>query len=98
MRYNRNRMYEYLKETDLRITRRKLERKGYYLEFVLDESKGQTFCDVIFDWGYVRNVGAIALCAWEFVLIGRYGDMKLNMNYRDCKSIEVRVFDEIVEH
>lgn len=87
---NRNVMYNYLKSVGLYgIFRWKDGNKSYHTEFTTEY--GQT-CDVIFSFGYIRNVKSIHLCSNEMVFEGM-NDMKINVYYKDIEDdkFEVRI-------
>ena len=82
---NRNVMYHSLKDSDLvyRVIRRK---KGYHIIF-----RYENWNSFAVDLGaiYVRGVCEIALCKDEIVLMSKYENMKVNVNYKSIENVEI---------
>lgn len=90
---NRNVMYNYLKEVGLySIFRWADDRKSYHTEF--RTGYGQ-YCEMLFSFGYIRNVRSIHLCSSEIVVEG-LNDMKINIYYKDIDDdkFEVRLMED----
>lgn len=90
---NRNVMYDYLKEKGMyAMFIWADDRKSYHTEFRLQPH--QNDCYIITDWGYIRHVQSIHLCMNEVVIVGGFGDLKVNINYKDMQKFEVRIWEE----
>lgn len=87
---NRSTIYEYLKSTDLYPLY--YSKTGYHIRFVLQ--RHQTFCRVNFGYGFVRGVESIYLCGNELVIESKYGDMKINLYYKDIQELEVYIEED----
>lgn len=90
---NRNELYHYLKDIGLFGVIHHGER-GYHFEFVEDATKNLEINAVRFDWGYLRNVKRIHLCANELVLEGNLTEMKVNVFYRHINEFEVEMIEK----
>lgn len=89
---NRNMMYDILKEKGLYpIFRYHSHKRTYHTEFVVDNEYD---CTMLFDWGYVRHISRVSLCTSEMVLQTEYSEMKVNINYKDVESLEVRIIEK----
>ena len=90
---NRNVMYKYLKQIGLYgIFRWADDRKSYHTEFVVGYDQ---YCEIVFSFGYIRNVKSIHLCSSEIVVEGN-NDMKINIYYKDIvdDKFEVRLSED----
>ena len=84
---NRNVMYDYLESKGMYAIFVH-HGKSYHTEFRLDKDS-QSYCEVITDWGYIRNVYSIHLCTNEVVIESKFGDMKVNVKYSKMEKFEV---------
>lgn len=89
---NRNVMYDYLKSIGMYSVfhRRK---HGYHTEFRLN-NPNQKDATIYTDWGYIRHMRSIHLCANEMVIESEWSDMKINMYYKDISKFEVIIMEE----
>ena len=90
-------MYDYLKDMGMfPLMRGKVggRKKKYYVSFVIDKDSDYTDCLIVTDWGYIRHVDAINLCANEIVIEAKYSDMKININYKDIDKFEVKLYED----
>ena len=90
---NRNMMYEYLKSLGMYgIFHR--HKYGYHTEFRLNQEENQYDATIKTDWGYIRHIYSIHLCANEIVIEAHFSDMKINMFYKDINTFEVSIMEE----
>lgn len=101
---NRNQLYNYLVDLGLkRLIKHHYGKKfnghyAYHTEFVPDMNTSMRIESIITDWGYIRGVNRIYICRNEIVLASDYDSCKINMNYKDIKKFEVRMYDENEEY
>lgn len=89
---NRNTMYDYLKSLKMyQMSVWHESRKKYHMKFVLNSDEEQTYCEIVTDWGYIRDVHTIHLCRDEIVIEAKLSDMKVNIKYRTIKKFEVYI-------
>ena len=95
---NRNTMYEYLKSMGMyQMAVWRESRRKYHMKFVLNNDKKQTYCEIVTDWGYIRDVDTIRLCRDEIVVEAKWSDMKVNIKYKAMKKFEVYIESELDE-
>ena len=83
---NRNKMYDYLKETGMKsLFYRK--GKGYYVKFVLNLYI--KYSQIIINDMYIRDFYSISLCTNEIVVRDEMDKMKINIKYKDIEKFEV---------
>lgn len=90
---NRNQMYNYLKEIEL-FPKVHWGDRGYHVEFVEDTSKNYEITGIVFDWGFVRGVDSIHLCADEIVIECKFGFGKINVYYKNIDKFEVKMIEK----
>ena len=92
---NRNQMYDYLKSKGMYpIFVWRDNGKSYHTEFRLNNDKNQTDCMIVTDWGYIRHIYSIHLCADEIVIEAYMDRMKINIYYKDIEKFEVKIEEE----
>ena len=83
---NRNKMYDYLKKTDMKSLFYH-KGKGYYVKFVLHPYI--RYSQIIIDDMYIRDFYSISLCTNEIVVRDEMDKMKINIKYKDIENFEV---------